>query len=98
MRWVERPAMEIEGVRTRCHLSESDCAVLVAKEPAGWHLSISHPERYPTWDEIKEARYRFTPSNVTMAMILPPPEQYVNVHSNCFHLHEIERAGALVLP
>jgi len=65
--------------------------VIVGQQPndGRWHLSISHPGRYPTWDEIKEARYQLVPNNVTMAMLLPPKEQYVNVHANCFHLWEI---------
>lgn len=67
-----------------------ECLVIVGHSEDGWHLSISHPTRYPTWDEIKEARYRLTPHNVTMAMILPPPDEYVNLHENCFHLWEIE--------
>jgi hypothetical protein len=75
-----------------------ECNILVAQEPLGphgallWHLSISHPSRYPTWDEIKTARYELTPHDVTMAMILPPPAEYVNVvaQDNVFHLHEIE--------
>jgi hypothetical protein len=62
-----------------------------------WHLSISHrtnehppePGRYPTWDEIKEARYRFLPPDITVAMILPPPGEYVNVHDTCFHLWQV---------
>ena len=62
----------------------------VSREPGGWHLSISRPDRYPGWDEIKDARYRFVPNEVTMAMILPPKEDYVNFHPYCFHLHEIE--------
>lgn len=66
------------------------CAVFAGVEMGKWHLSISHRSRYPTWDEIKEARYRFIPDNVTMAMILPPRGEYVNVHPNCFHLHEID--------
>lgn len=53
-----------------------------------WHLSISHPDRYPTWDEIHSARYELVPDEVTMAMFLPPKSEYVNLHSNCFHLHE----------
>ena len=70
------------------------CKVIVGQEPVGldglsWHLSISHPDRYPTWDEIHEARYKFVPNEVTMAMILPPKEEYVNMHKNCFHLYEI---------
>lgn len=68
-----------------------------------WHLSISHrsnnivlpstgkpaPGRIPTWEEIKEARYRFLPDDVYMAMILPPMSEYVNVHPTTMHLHEI---------
>lgn len=59
------------------------------KETKRWHLSISHPMRYPKWDEITDARYTLVPDHVTMAMILPPRAEYVNIHKNCFHLHEI---------
>lgn len=66
------------------------CQVLVGVDPGlGWHLSISCPNRYPTWDEIKAARYDLVPDEVTLAMLLPPRDEYVNVHSNCFHLHQI---------
>ena len=62
-----------------------------------WHLSISHrtngrhpqPGRYPAWDEIAEARYRFVPDGVTMAMLLPPKAQYINAHETCFHLWQV---------
>ena len=54
-----------------------------------WHLSIAHPSRYPTWDEIKKARYELMPDEITVGMILPPKSEYVNIDSNCFHLHEI---------
>lgn len=68
-----------------------ECLVIVGHSEDGWHLSISHPNRYPTWDEIKEARYLLVPDEVTMAMLLPPKAEYVNVSENCFHLWEIER-------
>lgn len=55
-----------------------------------WHMSISHPTRYPKWDEIKEARYKFCPDEVTMGMLLPPKADYVNHHPNCFHLWEVK--------
>jgi len=58
------------------------------KETGRYHLSISHPYRYPKWDEISNARYTLIPNEVTMMMYLPPEEEYVNVHKNCFHLHE----------
>lgn len=68
------------------------CFIIVALEPIGWHLSISHPDRYPSWDEIKKARYALVPDEVTMAMLLPPRNEYVNLHDNCFHLHQIKLA------
>ncbi len=58
-----------------------------------WHISVSHPHRYPTWDEIREARYALIPDNAYMVMILPPKTEYVNVHKNCFHLWEISEAA-----
>lgn len=64
--------------------------VIVSKDVGHWHLSISHPDRYPTLDEIRDVRYLFLPDNVTMAMIYPPMNEYVNVHPNCFHLWEIK--------
>ena len=57
-------------------------------ETGRWHLSISHPLRYPKWDEIVDARYTLVPDHLTMMMYLPPMSEYVNVHKNCFHLHE----------
>ena|SRR5271156_2885160 len=66
-----------------------DIRVFVGQEPViGWHLSISNPYRYPSWDEIKAARYDLMPDNITVAMFLPPKDEYVNVHGNCFHLHQ----------
>lgn len=75
--------------------SKHRLTVIVGKEPLGprgepmWHLSIAHPRRYPSWDEITEARYRFVPDGAMMAMFLPPRGEYVNAHRNCFHLYEI---------
>lgn len=75
---------------------KNELKAMVAREPHGrtdrllWHLSISHPDRYPSWDEIVDARYQLVPDGVTMAQILPPRRQYLNIHPNCFHLWEIE--------
>ena len=68
--------------------------VIVAWHPGhGWHLSISHPSRYPVWDEIRDARYELLPDACTMAMLLPPRAEYVSLHPNCFHLHEVPDDG-----
>jgi len=55
-----------------------------------WHVSISHPSRYPTWDEIADVRYALVPDDVTLAMLLPPRSEYVNAHPTTMHLWQIE--------
>lgn len=67
-----------------------DYSVLVSREPTGLHLSIAGRDGYPPWDVIAEARARLLPPDLTFAMILPPMDQYVNIHENCFHLWQIE--------
>jgi hypothetical protein len=72
-----------------------EARILVSREPAAWdgsylwHLSISCADRYPSWDEIHDARYRLVPDEVTMGMLLPPRAEYVNCHPNAFHLWEV---------
>lgn len=70
-----------------------ECQVIVSgkaeREYHGWHFSISHPTRYPTWDEQKVARYELIPDNVYMVSFMPPRAEYVNRHPNCFHWHEL---------
>ena len=81
----------------QCQVRDGHLSVFAGREPAGFHLSISHrtnnqtptPGRYPTWDEIVDARYRFCPLDVTMAQLLPPQDEYVNLHDTTFHLWEV---------
>lgn len=65
--------------------------VKISTDDGRRHLSISHARRYPTWNEIRDARYDLLPDVPCMAMILPPREDYVNLHPNCFHLWEIDQ-------
>ena len=67
-----------------------ECKVIVTVDDGCWHLSISHLKRYPTLDEIRDARYKFLPDEITVAMFYPPRGEYVNVHKTCFHLWEIK--------
>src|SRR4051812_34239880 len=61
-----------------------ECSVIVTREYGKWHMSIAHPNRYPTWDECAQARYKAIPDNIWMAMILPPSGRYINMNTNCF--------------
>jgi hypothetical protein len=100
--WVSDGEMEISGVREyvwRRRVGDGNLLVIVGEEPAGWHLSISFADhrgrnsRYPRWDEIADARYLHVPDYITMAMILPPPDEYVALHDTTFHLHQIADDG-----
>jgi hypothetical protein len=82
-------------------VEDGHLSVFVTVDDGMLHLSISHrtnllgphgrplPGRLPTWDEVIDARYLFTPDSVTMAMLLPPKEEYVNIHPTTFHLWQI---------
>lgn len=79
------------------HLTVMAGAETTGRDEPRWHLSISHrtnehppkPGRYPSWDEIKDARYRFMPADIYVAQLLPPPEEWVSAHDTTFHLWEI---------
>lgn len=69
---------------------EKELLVIVSIDAGFWHLSVSHPKRYPSFDEIRDVRYKYLPNNITVAMLFPPKEEYVNLHPNCFHLWQIK--------
>jgi len=69
---------------------EKELLIIVSIDAGFWHLSISHPIRYPTFDEIRDVRYKYLPNEITVAMLFPPKEEYVNLHPNCFHLWQIK--------
>ena len=71
---------EADGGRLRAIVSHDDDR---------WHVSVSHTDRYPTWDEVADARYRFVPDRVTMAMLMPPRAQWINVHETTLQLWEV---------
>ena len=89
MKIIEVEGMMILGERARV-FRMGECAIILTREYGKWHLSISCKNRFPTWQEIHQARYDLIPNEAMMAMILPPKEQYVNLHENTFHLYEIK--------
>lgn len=65
------------------------CRIIVTIDAGKWHLSISHPNRLPNYNELKEARYKFLPDNIYAAQIFPPKSEFINLHPNCLHLWQI---------
>lgn len=59
---------------------------LISHEGGLWHVSVSHPQRYPTWGELISAREHFIPDHVAMAMAVPPSAEYSDVQQTCLHL------------
>jgi len=65
----------------------------LAGEPR-YHMSVAHPRRLPTWDEIKEAKQAMhtlgvLESDRTYVMPFPPRRSWLSVHPYCFHLWEL---------
>jgi hypothetical protein len=95
-RWIDRGETHIHDGLLVHKFETSGLTAFVAFEFGRWHLSISaRSGRYPTWDEIADARYDLLPDSITCVIVLPPRAQYVNV-ANVFHVWQttdVEVAG-----
>ena len=70
---------------------EDELIVFVTRDAGLWHLSVSHHNRLPTYEELKRVRYKFMPNGVLVAQIFPPKEDFVNLHPNVLHLWELSK-------
>lgn len=50
------------------------------------HLSVSRPDRLPSWDELKKVKNEFLGEDVEAYQVLPKKKDYVNAHPHCLHL------------
>ena len=99
--WQALEPMLIEdapGHSYRRNVSDGFLTAILTTEPHGLHLSVAHhnhparkqkANRYPTWDEIAQARYVLCPHDIDMVLILPALEDYVALHPTTFHLHQV---------
>lgn len=94
----------LDGLWHYRNVGDGQLRVLITDEPTGLHLSISHvyadalkrqhqgrPQgRYPTWDEIMDARLCLLPADQHFVMHLPRMDtgEYVALHDTTFHLHQ----------
>ena len=74
--------------RCESHKMGKVSILLTQDDTNGYILSISKKDRYPSWDEIAHIRYALIPDTITMVMVLPSKQEYINVHNFCFILHE----------
>jgi hypothetical protein len=50
------------------------------------HVSLSHKDRIPTYEELCEVKARFVGEDKKAIMVFPTAENHVNIHPNCLHL------------
>lgn len=56
-------------------------------EEGEWqHVSASHANRTPTWDEMCKLKDLFWSPQDTVLQFHPPESEYVNNHPHCLHL------------
>lgn len=63
--------------------------VSAAREADGrrWiHVSVSHRDRLPTWEELREVKDWIIGRAALAVQVLPRAEEYVNLHPNCLHV------------
>jgi hypothetical protein len=60
----------------------------MASDGMGWeHVSVSRPDRCPTWEEMCVIKSRFWDSEEDCVIQYHPPKsEYVNNHPYCLHL------------
>lgn len=73
-------------------------AAIVAHEPLGgdlrWHVSLSHQDRVPNWEELSRAGHELRPG-VVFCVGVPPRSWWININPHVLHLWEL-RDAALV--
>lgn len=81
------------GIRGLQAFTMGECRIVRYIDPErGLTMTVRHPERLPSWDEIKQARYRLLPRELTFCLLLPPPSEYADDPRNPFvielHTHD----------
>lgn len=60
---------------------------VIASDGEGWeHVSMSLPDRTPTWEEMCLLKGLFWDAEDCVVQFHPPESEYVNNHDYCLHL------------
>lgn len=90
-------ATQMPGAPTPDIYKKEMATAIVGREPVGpdyddpdprWHISVSRPDRVPTWEEMVAAAHELRPG-VCFVIGVPPKSWWLNVHPNCLHLWEL---------
>lgn len=60
---------------------------VIVSDFGGWeHVSVSRPDRCPTWDEMCLVKSIFWDDEDAVMQLHPPRSEWVNNHRYCLHL------------
>lgn len=60
---------------------------VIASDGLGWdHVSVSRPDRCPTWDEMAFVKKQFFHADETVMQLHVPEAAHINCHPFCLHL------------
>lgn len=63
------------------------CFTCLASDGLGWeHVSVSLPDRCPTWEEMEYIKGKFWAEDDCVIQFHPPKKDYINCHPYCLHL------------
>ena len=67
--------------------NEKRSLAFIASWGGGWdHVSVSYPNRCPTWDEMQQVKEMFFDDTECVVQYHPTRSQYVNNHPYCLHI------------
>jgi hypothetical protein len=60
---------------------------IIASNGEGWdHVSVSLPDRTPTWAEMEAVKRAFFEDHEVAMQLHVPPKDHISVHPHCLHL------------
>lgn len=72
---------------------------VMASTGGGWdHISVSTPERTPTWEEMELVRKLFALPHETWVQFGLPERLHINVHPHCLHWWRKQHRDVLLPP
>ena len=76
---IKKQLKEIESpiIGALAYTYTGGCKVIKNKERGFWHITIKHPSRNPTIEEICEITYALLPENARAMMLIPPKNVYI---------------------
>lgn len=71
---------------------------VIASWGEGWdHVSVSLPNRCPTWAEMEEIKHRFFEPDEVAYQLHVPSSMHINTHEYCLHMWR-PQASEIPLP